>query len=65
MVGDTLKKASASPGGSLIEIKDFSDAEYFHIPLPPYLNQLSISSDLLKYLVSSLQEDDVREIRTL
>ncbi|KAI3722296.1 hypothetical protein L2E82_33328 [Cichorium intybus] len=27
MVGDTLKKASASPGGSLIEIKDFSDAE--------------------------------------
>ncbi|KAJ9540551.1 hypothetical protein OSB04_027057 [Centaurea solstitialis] len=27
MVGDTLKKASASSGGSLIEIKDFSDAE--------------------------------------
>ncbi|KAI7750362.1 hypothetical protein M8C21_014688 [Ambrosia artemisiifolia] len=27
MVGDTLKKASASSGGSLIEIKDFSDAD--------------------------------------
>ncbi|KAI3748083.1 hypothetical protein L6452_10941 [Arctium lappa] len=27
MVGDTLKKASASSGGTLIEIKDFSDAE--------------------------------------
>lgn len=31
MVGDTLKKASASSGGSLIEIKDFSDAEYLLI----------------------------------
>lgn len=28
MVGDTLKKASDSSGGNLIEIKNFGDAEY-------------------------------------
>lgn len=28
MVGDTLKKASESSGGKLIEIKDFGDTEY-------------------------------------
>lgn len=28
MIGDTLKKASETSGGKLIEIKDFGDAEY-------------------------------------
>lgn len=28
MVGDTLKKASESSGGKLIEIKDFGDTQY-------------------------------------
>lgn len=28
MIGDTLKKASETSGGRLIEIKDFGDAEY-------------------------------------
>lgn len=30
MVGDTLKKASESAGGRLIEIKDFGDTEYLN-----------------------------------
>lgn len=33
MVGDTLKKASESSGGKLIEIKDFGDTEYDFISL--------------------------------
>lgn len=28
MVGDTLKKASDSSGGRLMEIKDFGDTQY-------------------------------------
>lgn len=28
MVGDTLKKASDSSGGRLVEIKDFGDTQY-------------------------------------
>lgn len=31
MVGDTVKKASESSGGKLIEIKDFGDAGYYVI----------------------------------
>lgn len=31
MVGDTLKKASESSGGKLVEIKDFGDAGYYII----------------------------------
>lgn len=40
MVGDTLKKASETSGGKLIEIKDFGDAEYeFTI----YMNRDSVN----------------------
>ena len=28
MVGDALKKASDSPDGGLVEIKDYGDAQY-------------------------------------
>lgn len=35
MVGDTLKKASESSGGKLVEIKDVSDTEYEYTFLLP------------------------------
>lgn len=30
MIGDNLKKASDSPDGRLIEVKDFGDMQYAH-----------------------------------
>lgn len=33
MVGDTLKKASESPGGKVVEVKDPSDIEYVFVHL--------------------------------